>query len=56
MNATKRLIQSRWLRILAPAVLACLTACGKNHDAAVANSGGGAAVQRNVITMKGAAQ
>ena len=56
MKRKKRLMQSRWLRILAPAVLACLTACGKKHDAAVANAGGGAAVQRNVITMKGAAQ
>jgi hypothetical protein len=36
--------------------LACLTACAKKHDPAAANSGGGAAVQRNVITMKGAAQ
>ena len=56
MKGTKRLTQIRWLLVLAPTLLAGLTACGKKHDAAVANAGGGAAVQRNVITIKGASQ
>jgi len=33
-----------------------ISACAKRTDPAVATAGGGAAIRRNVITMKGAAR
>ena len=56
MKRLKKLARNRLFRVLAPALLACLTACAKKSDPAAANVGGGASTQRNVITMKGDAQ
>ena len=52
-NAKKQRV---WLGTLGILLLTAFVACQKKNDPAAADSGGGAAPQRNVITMQGAAR
>jgi hypothetical protein len=56
MQITPQGIRRILLGLLGIIWVAGFTACSKKTDPAAASSGGGVAAQRNVLTMKGAAQ
>jgi len=56
MKKSNERIRRFWLGALGTLLLAGLVACEKKKDPSAATSGGGASIQRNVLTMKGAAR